>query len=131
MFYGFDLTTNRCVFTASGEVTPPANTRVVEGDWGDEIHTLEYVQLDEQTFTVRVREPSEAELITEAVAKRYNALQWASEQIAILKDVIEFSTTTDPVKENLFNALRKYRVDVFNLDTTKPREILWPEPPVI
>lgn len=130
MFYGFDVNTNRCVFTASGAITPPANTRVVEGDWGDDIGMLEYVQLDETTWTVQVRQYTEAEMIAEATAKRQNALQAASTEIAILTDAIEFSPTADAAKENRLNALRKYRVDIYNIDPTRPREILWPEIPV-
>ena len=131
MFYGFDITTNRCLFTASGEITAPANTRVVEGDWGDDILMLEYVQLDESNWTVRTRELTTEELTVEATAKRYNGLQWASEQLSILNDIKEFSTGPDPALDNKINALRKYRVDLYAIDPTKPQEILWPETPII
>ena len=130
MYYGFDLTTNRCLFTANGEISTPPNCRVVEGEWGDDIANLEYIQLDDEHWTVGPRQPTTEELVVEATARRYNELQWASGELSIWLDRREFGDTS-PVVENAINLLKRYRLDVYAVDPSKPTEILWPTKPSI
>jgi len=70
----------------------------------------------------------EEDLITQAEQKKYNLLLEATQKISILQDAVDLEMATEDEKI-LLNSLKKYRVLLNRIDTSKPGKIEWTKSP--
>lgn len=125
IYYGFDEVSCSCVFSASAPVEPQTGIVVVSAEEQYEIQDIGLVW-DGATPAIAMRVASPAELVAAADNEKARLLAQAAAQIAVLADVVEF---TDSSKSELLISWRRYRAQVYVIDTSKPAEILWPDVP--
>lgn len=125
IYYGFDEITRGCVFSASTPVEAQPGIVVVGAEDSYDIQDIGLVW-DGATPTIAQRIVSPAELVAAADQEKARRLAQAAVEIAVLADVVEFS---DPTKSELLISWRRYRAQVYVIDTSKPAEILWPNVP--
>lgn len=72
--------------------------------------------------------PTKEQFIARAESKKTALMAEATVKIAPLEDIIEFDTPT--VEEvNMLTALKKYRISLNRIDTSKAPDIDWPSTP--
>lgn len=70
----------------------------------------------------------EEDRVTQAEQKKYNLLLEATQKISILQDAFDLEMATEDEKIHL-TSLKKYRVLLNRIDTSKPENIEWPKAP--
>ena len=124
-YYGFDKTTARCIFTASGPIEPSERYEIIVSD--ETYEDISTLMLVEGIITEVGLDPAYIE--SNQVAFKQDLMWRASQQIETLRDVLEFYPENEDAK-TLCMEWRKYRADLYLIDATLPDPV-WPEMPAV
>lgn len=126
-FYGFQVATGRCIFSASGPVEPQEDVVVIEGDGDLDIMQITF-EADDNGARIVPREKTTEELVAEAIGKKETLMEEARRRIDILRDMADLNG--DEQAAALLLEWRKYRLAVMAVSVAVPTEIVWPEKPL-
>ena len=127
MFYGFQVATGRCVFSASGPVEPQDNIVVIEGEGDLDIMQITF-EGDDTGQRIIPRTKTAEERVAEAIGMKESLMEEARRRIDILRDMADINN--DEQAAALLLEWRKYRLAVMDVPVANPDEIVWPQKPL-
>lgn len=123
MFYGFDKTTKKCLWSIDTKPAARDNIVVIEDS---KVLYIGNIQLSEDGTAIIDRVISGDEIKAVASAKKKTLLAEARDQIDLLTDVVEYGD--DESASDLLVKWREYRATLYSVDTTAD-EVIWPTVP--
>lgn len=125
-FYGFDLSTHRCIWTADGPVQEMSGCVIIESPESYGINDIELCE-DDGVYSIGVRVITAEEIAAKAEQLRQSHLRVAADKIAVLTDVVEYTPSEGATTE--LAAWRKYRAEMYTLVISDATNIEWPKSP--
>lgn len=129
MFYGFNSSTGRCVWSIDHKPTEVSGIVVLESDKMLDISAIMLETNTDGVHSIVDVVMNDEELLASEKSKHYTEMTVAKDKIDTLTDVVEFTPSDEASAE--LKAWRKYRAELYGMDFTSLGTVKWPKSPTL